>query len=41
MAGGIKLCKRLRKAKSQALILMMNARDTIDNKTIGSAFAVH
>ncbi|MGB3693117.1 MAG: response regulator transcription factor [Spirulinaceae cyanobacterium] len=32
---GIELCKRLRKAKSQALILMLTARDTIDDKVIG------
>ncbi len=32
---GIELCKRLRKAESKALILMLTARDTIDDKVIG------
>lgn len=32
---GIELCQRLRKAKSKALILMLTARDTIDDKVIG------
>jgi two-component system, OmpR family, response regulator QseB len=32
---GISLCKRLRTAKSQALILMLTARDTTGDKIIG------
>ncbi|MGV0028710.1 response regulator transcription factor [Phormidesmis priestleyi] len=32
---GISLCKRLRNAKSQALILMLTARDTTSDKIIG------
>lgn len=32
---GIELCKRLRKAESKALILMLTARDTTDDKVIG------
>ena len=32
---GISLCKRLRAAKSQALILMLTARDTTNDKIIG------
>ena len=32
---GIELCKRLRTAKSTALILMLTAKDTIDDKVIG------
>lgn len=32
---GISLCKRLRAAKSQALILMLTARDTTHDKIIG------
>lgn len=32
---GIELCKRLRQAKSKALILMLTARDTTDDKVIG------
>ena len=32
---GIELCKRLRQAKSQALILMLTARDTTDDKILG------
>lgn len=32
---GISLCKRLRAAKSQALILMLTARDTTSDKIIG------
>ncbi len=32
---GIELCKRLRKAESKALILMLTARDTVDDKVIG------
>ncbi|GAB4239652.1 MAG: hypothetical protein Kow0049_27070 [Stanieria sp.] len=32
---GIELCKRLRKTKSKALILMLTARDTTDDKVIG------
>ena len=32
---GISLCKRLRTAKSQALILMLTARDTTSDKIIG------
>ena len=32
---GITLCKRLREAESKALILMLTAKDTIDDKVIG------
>ena len=32
---GIALCKRLRAAKSNALILMLTARDTTSDKVIG------
>ena len=32
---GITLCKRLREAKSTALILMLTAKDTTDDKVIG------
>ena len=32
---GIELCKRLREAKSKALILMLTAKDTTDDKVIG------
>jgi two-component system, OmpR family, response regulator QseB len=32
---GIELCKRLRRANSQALILMLTARDTTEDKIIG------
>ena len=32
---GIELCKRLRQAKSRALILMLTAKDTTDDKVIG------
>ena len=32
---GISLCKRLREAKSKALILMLTAKDTTDDKVIG------
>lgn len=32
---GITLCKRLREAKSKALILMLTAKDTTDDKVIG------
>ena len=32
---GISLCKRLREAKSTALILMLTAKDTTDDKVIG------
>jgi two-component system, OmpR family, response regulator QseB len=32
---GIELCKRLRKTESKALILMLTARDTTDDKVIG------
>jgi two-component system, OmpR family, response regulator QseB len=32
---GIELCKRLRKAESKALILMLTARDTTNDKVIG------
>ena len=32
---GVALCKRLREAKSQALILMLTAKDTTDDKVIG------
>ena len=32
---GITLCKRLRKTESKALILMLTARDTTDDKVIG------
>ena len=32
---GIELCKRLQKAESKASILMLTARDTLDDKVIG------
>ena len=32
---GISLCKRLREARSTALILMLTAKDTTDDKVIG------
>ncbi len=32
---GITLCKRLREAESKALILMLTAKDTIDDKVMG------
>ena len=32
---GISLCKRLREARSKALILMLTAKDTTDDKVIG------
>ena len=32
---GISLCKQLRQAESKALILMLTAKDTIDDKVIG------
>ena len=32
---GIELCKRLRQAKSRALILILTAKDTTDDKVIG------
>ena len=32
---GIVLCKRLRAAKSNALILMLTARDTTSDKVLG------